>query len=132
MVGSPQMHDADVVVVGGGPAGLAAAIAARQKGLNVLVVDHARPPIDKACGEGLMPDSLEVLARLGISLQGHETGTFLGIRFLSPTSSVDANFPHGRGLGIRRLLLHQALLQQAEVAGAEFMWEGRVTAMRRD
>jgi len=37
----------DVVVVGGGPVGLAAAIAARQRGLDVLVADRARPPIDK-------------------------------------------------------------------------------------
>jgi len=38
-------------VIGGGPAGLAAAIAARQQGLRVLVAEGARPPIDKACGE---------------------------------------------------------------------------------
>jgi 2-polyprenyl-6-methoxyphenol hydroxylase-like FAD-dependent oxidoreductase len=58
--------DTDVLVIGGGPAGLAAAIAARRKGFSVAVVDAAVPPIDKACGEGLMPDALSALAELGI------------------------------------------------------------------
>jgi len=40
----------DVFVVGGGPAGLALAIAARQRGLSVVVADGANPPIDKTCG----------------------------------------------------------------------------------
>lgn len=52
----------DVFVVGGGPAGLAAAIAARLKGFTVAVADGAHPPIDKACGEGLMPDSFGALS----------------------------------------------------------------------
>ncbi|MES1245952.1 MAG: FAD-dependent oxidoreductase, partial [Acidobacteriota bacterium] len=45
-------HRRDLVVVGGGPAGLATAIRARLAGLGVTVVDRSRPPIDKACGEG--------------------------------------------------------------------------------
>jgi len=57
----------EVFVVGGGPAGLAAAIAARQRGFEVVVADSAQPPIDKACGEGLMPDGVAALARLGVA-----------------------------------------------------------------
>ena len=54
---SQSVPDAtDVFVIGGGPAGLAAAIAARERGCRVLVADGAEPPIDKACGEGLLPD----------------------------------------------------------------------------
>ncbi len=53
----------DALIVGGGPAGLAAAIALRQKGLDVLVADALRPPIDKACGEGLMPDARKIWPR---------------------------------------------------------------------
>lgn len=45
----------DVFVVGGGPAGLATGIALRQRRLSVVVADIARPPIDKACGEGRCP-----------------------------------------------------------------------------
>src|SRR5258705_171270 len=56
---------ADVLIVGAGPAGLASAIAAARHGLRVQVIDAMKPPIDKACGEGLMPDSLEALAANG-------------------------------------------------------------------
>ena len=61
-----MLDSTDVFVIGGGPAGLAAAIAARQRGFRVIVADGMRPPIDKACGEGLMPDGLAALERLGI------------------------------------------------------------------
>jgi len=60
-------RETDVFVIGGGPAGLAAAIAARRAGFDVVVADRSQPPIDKACGEGLMPDGLSALQRLGVS-----------------------------------------------------------------
>ena len=63
------MHTAtDVFIIGGGPAGLAAAIAARHRGFDVMVADGASPSIDKACGEGLMSDGVAALERLGISI----------------------------------------------------------------
>jgi flavin-dependent dehydrogenase len=127
-----KIFDTDVFVIGGGPAGLAAAIAASQHGLRVIVADRAQPPIDKACGEGLMPDSLEVLARLGVSLEGCETGAFHGIRFIGPDSSVAAEFPQGYGLGIRRVLLHQLLLEQAQKREVQMLWGARVSAIRDD
>ena len=55
---TPLPRSTDVFVIGGGPAGLAAAIAARRRGLDVTVADCSVPPIDKACGEGIMPDGL--------------------------------------------------------------------------
>lgn len=124
-----RTFDTDVFVVGGGPAGLAAAIAARQEGLRAMVADRASPPIDKACGEGLMPDSLEVLRRLGVPLQGYETGSFQGIRFVGPECSVAAAFPHSCGLGIRRVLLHQAFVQHAQSVDVEMLWGARVSAV---
>jgi flavin-dependent dehydrogenase len=83
----------DVFVIGGGPAGLAAAIAARQRGLRVIVADGATPPIDKACGEGFLPDGLAALERLGLHLPSEDTHPFGGIRFLSGGLSADASFP---------------------------------------
>ncbi len=119
--------ETDVFIVGGGPAGLAAAIAVRQQGLRCMVADWASPPIDKACGEGLMPDSLAVLTSLGISLNGYETGHFQGIKFVGQEGSVAADFPHGSGRGIRRVLLHQAFVDHAAACGVEMLWQSRVS-----
>lgn len=120
------MYETDVFICGGGPAGLAAAIAARQQGLAALVADCFKPPIDKACGEGMMPDSLAALARLGISLEGAETGVFRGIRFVEEDKSVEALFPQGIGHGIRRILLHNLLHQRAAALGVQFRWATQV------
>jgi len=106
-----------VLVVGGGPAGLAAAIAARRKGFSVAVVDAAVPPIDKACGEGLMPDALKALAELGVEIPAGVGLPFRGIRFLGEDVSVEADFPAGSGLAMRRAALHQILVDAAAQAG---------------
>ncbi|HKD80822.1 MAG TPA: NAD(P)/FAD-dependent oxidoreductase [Candidatus Angelobacter sp.] len=125
-----KAFDSDVFVVGGGPAGLAAAISCRQQGLSVTVADRASPPIDKACGEGLMPDSMEVLNRLGVSLEEYETGLFRGIRFVGAECSAEAVFPAGNGIGIRRLLLHHALVEKARSCGVEMLWDAAVASVK--
>jgi menaquinone-9 beta-reductase len=122
----------DLFIAGGGPAGLVAAIAARRKGLDVVVADGTRPEIDKSCGEGLMPDALSTLAGLGIYLDVDAGQPFYGIRFLGRDSSVEARFPDAVGLGIRRTVLHGALARQAEDAGVRLLWNSPVTALGRD
>jgi flavin-dependent dehydrogenase len=112
----------DVVVVGGGPAGLAAAIAARLRGLQVIVLEAARPPIDKVCGEGLMPDALTALRRLGIPLTPEHGAPFAGIRFVDSAQQVDARFPHGLGVGVRRPILHACLVERARELGVSLLW----------
>lgn len=121
------METTDLFVVGGGPAGLAVALAARRKGLRVVVAEPARPPIDKACGEGLMPDALAALGRLGVNLSHEDGAAFRGIRFLGYGSAVQARFPRGVGLGIRRTRLHEILVEQAQAAGVELRWGTPVT-----
>ena len=113
----------DVFVIGGGPAGLAAAIAARRRGFAVTVADGAGPLIDKACGEGLMPATQEALGSLGVELPASLGYRFKGIRFLEQTVEVAADFPQGRGIGIRRTLLHEFLVSEAENSGAELLWK---------
>jgi len=124
------MDSTDVFVIGGGPAGLAAAIAARQRGLSVLVADGAEPPIDKACGEGLLPDGLDALERLGVQVAASESRPFSGIRFIAGARSADAPFPgHGVGSAIRRLALHRAMVERAEHLGAGLLWRTAVTGI---
>src|ERR1700761_8111020 len=100
----------DALIVGGGPAGLAAAIALRQRGLDVLVADSIQPPIDKACGEGLMPDARRDLAALGIPTC--DGAAFDGITFVGASRQVTASFENGVGMGMRRLLLHSLLVER--------------------
>ena len=116
----------DVLVVGGGPAGLAAAIALRQRGLACVVVEARSPAIDKACGEGLMPDSIDCLASLGVQLAESDGYAFRGIRFANPTHQVGASFPSGAGIGIRRPHLHAKLAARAQEAGAQLLWNSHI------
>jgi len=119
----------DVFVVGGGPVGLAAAIAARRKGLSVTLADALEPPIDKACGEGIMPDGLAAAGRLGIELPDADSFSFRGIRFHGAGVSVAADFPDGPGRGVRRTTLHRALVEQAERCGVDLRWGCSVTGL---
>src|SRR5438067_1393759 len=64
----PGARPYDVVVVGAGPAGIAAAIRAHEAGLRVVVVDKATFPRDKTCGDGLTTAALRHLERLGLRL----------------------------------------------------------------
>jgi menaquinone-9 beta-reductase len=116
----------DALIVGGGPAGLAAAIALRQKGLDVLVADALLPPIDKACGEGLMPDARKDLAALGISTSPQDGAGFDGIAFFSGLHQVAAPFECGSGIGIRRLQLHSLLVARSHELGVRLAWGRRV------
>jgi flavin-dependent dehydrogenase len=115
---------------------LSCAIAAANQGLQVEIVDAMQPGIDKACGEGLMPDSLAALAALGFDLNEDlrkiETAPLRGIRFLGDqastthTTTTEAPFPAGPGRGIRRTILHQLLLDRAASLGVRFHWENSV------
>jgi menaquinone-9 beta-reductase len=122
----------DVFVIGGGPAGLAAALAARQRGFDVTVADSLAPPIDKPCGEGLMPDGIAALQRLGVSIPAIEGQRFRGIRFISSGLSVEATFPYGTALGVRRTNLHRVMVEHAEAAGVRFLWRAVVTGIQED
>ncbi|HYM79504.1 MAG TPA: NAD(P)/FAD-dependent oxidoreductase [Candidatus Dormibacteraeota bacterium] len=128
-----MLNSTDVFVIGGGPAGLAAAIAARQRGFRVTVADGANMPIDKPCGEGLMPDGLVALQKLGVEISAENSYSFRGIRFLSGDLAVDAAFPHGAsGRGVRRTMLHQLIAERAARLGIDFLWHTAVTGISAD
>jgi flavin-dependent dehydrogenase len=116
-----------VAIVGGGPAGLAVAIAARVRGLRAVVFEKQQPLIDKACGEGLMPGGVDALARLGVAIPEQASMPFYGLQLVTDTLrgplTVAAPFGAGQhGLGIRRTVLHRALVQRAESLGADLRW----------
>jgi flavin-dependent dehydrogenase len=107
----------DLLVAGGGPAGLATAINAARAGLEVVVADPRGAPIDKACGEGLMPGAVHALAELGVDLPGHPLH---GIRYLDAMDAdrrAEARFHSEPGLGVRRTVLHRALADRARELG---------------
>ncbi len=117
----------DVLVVGGGPIGLACAIEARLSGLSVRVVEPRSGPIDKACGEGLMPGALAALERLGVEPAGH---IITGISYQSGDQRVDHRFRHRVGRGVRRTILHEALTERALLVGVEVA-HGKVDAVEQ-
>ncbi len=108
----------DLLVAGGGPAGLATALYGAKAGLEVMVVERRHGTLDKACGEGMMPHTLAHLAHLGVILEGRPLH---GISYLDATRRVDATFRAGTGLGVRRTVLHAALRDAAGAAGVQFV-----------
>ena len=118
-----------VVVVGGGPAGLAAAIALRLVGLEVDVIDRRSPPIDKACGEGLMPAGVRALHALGVSLENVKCQPFQGIRYVHGSTVAEGSFRGEAGLGVRRLKLHEAMVARALELGVRCHWNEVVESL---
>jgi menaquinone-9 beta-reductase len=121
-------RETEILVAGGGPVGLAAAIEARLAGLDVVVVEPRVGPIDKACGEGLMPGAVPALARLGVHPRGFP---LRGVDYRDARRHAEHRFVAGNGLGVRRTTLHTALRARAEELGARFV-VGRVDAVEQD
>lgn len=123
------MRRYDVAVVGGGPAGLAVAIGTARRGLDTVVLERGAAPVDKACGEGLMPAGLAALERLGArALLGSEgCAPFEGIRYVQEDGSgVEGRLPAPGGLGVRRVALAAALTERARAVGVELRERTRV------
>jgi flavin-dependent dehydrogenase len=119
----------DLLIVGGGPAGLATAIRARQAGLSATVIDRARPPVDKACGEGLMPDAVARLREIGVEPRGLP---FRGIRYFDAGRMAEGVFPQAGGLGVRRTELHEVLVRRAGEAGVDLRWGVKAEGLAGD
>jgi flavin-dependent dehydrogenase len=118
----------DLLVAGGGPAGLATAVHAARAGLETVVVERRCGPIDKACGEGLMPHSVRHLDALGVHAQGR---AFRGIRYLDGRRVAEARFSGDAGRGVRRTVLHAALSDAAAAAGVKVV-QGEIGAVSQD
>jgi flavin-dependent dehydrogenase len=116
----------DVAIVGGGPAGLAAAIHCARRGLDVVVLERRLPPLDKACGEGLLPAGLRELEALGARgmIGPEDCSPIDGLRYVQEDGSYLEGMLPGLGLGVRRLALTAALESRARAMGAR-IFHGR-------
>lgn len=124
----------DVVVAGGGPAGAATAIFLRQRGHDVVLVDSARFPRDKVCGESVSPEAWRLLADLGASARVRALGVFpvRGMTLTSPDGTSfrgDYREAAAPGFAVRRERLDEALLAAARDAGVEVREGTRVTGL---
>ena len=118
------MLEADVVVVGGGPAGAAAAVTLARAGRDVVVVDRARFPRDKCCGDGLTAGALRHLEALGLRPDAVSSWQTVDDVWVRSPSGRRARFPMPRGRGVyaavaRRTDLDASLLDVARAAGAK-------------
>jgi flavin-dependent dehydrogenase len=117
----------DILVAGGGPAGLATGINAALAGFEAVVVEPRPAPVDKACGEGVMPGGVTGLRSIGVRANGW---ALRGIRYLDERHQAEAAFGKGHGLGVRRTELHAALSRRAAELGVEVRC-GRVDDLRQ-
>jgi flavin-dependent dehydrogenase len=124
---APRRAPRDLLVVGGGPAGLATAIFSALEGLTVTLFEGRRFPVDKPCGEGLMPRGVELLSRMGVSVEGARP--FHGIRYRDRHSVAEARFEKGPGYGIRRTALSRAMVERARQLGVEVLEATRVDSI---
>ncbi|MFG1935283.1 NAD(P)/FAD-dependent oxidoreductase [Mycobacterium sp. NPDC048908] len=104
----------DLLVAGGGPAGLATAIFGARAGLEVVVIERRVGSVDKACGEGLMPHTVALLDSLGVEPPG---SPFHGITYIDGRHRVTGLFRGSPGRGVRRTALHTGLREAATAAG---------------
>ncbi|MGI8546551.1 MAG: NAD(P)/FAD-dependent oxidoreductase [Gemmatimonadaceae bacterium] len=139
----PDNADAQVIVVGAGPAGASTAWHLAQLGIDALMLDRARFPRDKVCAEYLSPQASRILTNMGAmpAIENAGAAHLSGMRVRAPNGSVlqgDFAARHGfkgfrdSGLAVRRTVLDAELVARAQSAGARLMERVRVTDIERD
>jgi geranylgeranyl reductase family protein len=121
----------DVVVVGGGPAGSALAVFLRQQGRSVMLLDEARFPRDKVCGESVSPGAWRLLEALDAApaLRALEPHPLRGMALWAPdgTAFQGEYRAADHGFALTRQELDHALLERARAAGVAVREGVRVT-----
>jgi flavin-dependent dehydrogenase len=135
--------DAEVIVVGGGPAGAATAWALAREGVDVLVLDRAKFPRDKICAEYLSPQASRILSDMGVldEIERSNPGHLAGMSVRAPNGFIaNGEFAsnhgfHGfrdKGLAVRRTILDDIVLRGARTTGARLEESVRVTDVARN
>ena len=114
----------DLVIVGGGPAGLATSIFGAIAGLSSIVIERRSLPMDKPCGEGIMPPGVALLEEMGVQVPH---ARFLGIRYVDGDTVAEGRFPTRAGWGVRRTALVEGLFHRAQELGVELRFGTRAT-----
>jgi menaquinone-9 beta-reductase len=141
--GADGRHDAEIIVVGGGPAGASCAWFLAHEGFDVLLLDRARFPRDKPCSEYLSPQASRVLSEMGVLERVEQAGAaqLAGMKVRAPNGAIiHGEFvgDHGfrgfrdRGLALRRTVLDAILLDRAREGGARVQEQTRVTGLLGD
>jgi menaquinone-9 beta-reductase len=134
--------DAEVIVVGGGPAGAATAFYLARAGVDVLLLDRARFPRDKPCAEYLSPQASRILHEMALLevVEAAGAAQLTGMRVRAPDGRVihgEFAAGHGfhgfrdRGLALPRITLDALLLQRAAAVGARVVEGARVADLDR-
>lgn len=140
---SLPFRDADVIVVGGGPAGASTAWSLAKEGIDVLVLDRSHFPRDKVCAEYLSPQASRIFSDMGVLEQIEAAGAaqLAGMILRAPSGEmVQAEFAgvkgfsafRNRGLALRRIVLDEILLRKAKDSGARVEEGVKVTDVTRD
>lgn len=137
------MSDAQLLVVGGGPAGTSTAWQLARRGVDVLLLDRARFPRDKPCAEYLSPEASRILSQMGVLEECERAGAaaLRGMTVRSPDGErIRGDFAashgfHGfrdSGLALRRTVLDAILLDRAKREGVRVLEGVRATDVLRD
>ncbi|MBT3981477.1 MAG: FAD-dependent monooxygenase [Bacteriovoracaceae bacterium] len=106
-----------IAIIGGGPSGMMSAIALARKGVEVALIEKSSWPIDKVCGEGIMPSGVEILKEFGVFelIDSKFYRKFVGINYIDCLGKGKARgeFQSGTGYVVRRTALSQALYKKA-------------------